>query len=85
LWGHSYEFDANKNWNIIEEFARYIGGKDDVWYATNGEIYDYCEAFKRLRFSVDGNTVYNPSAIDVFIFNYGKEIVIPAGKTVCIQ
>ena len=35
LWGHSYEFPRDNNWNVIEEFASYIGGREDeIWYAT---------------------------------------------------
>lgn len=25
LWGHSYEFDNDNNWEVIEKFAEYIG------------------------------------------------------------
>lgn len=85
LWGHSYEFDRNNNWSVIEEFCKKIGGKDDIWYATNGEIYDYTLAFQRLVFSVDLSYVENPSAIDVYINVLNKEIVVPAGKTVEIK
>ena len=84
LWGHSYEFDNNDNWNVIEEFAEYVGNRTDIWYATNGEIYEYLQACERLEFSIDGNFVYNPSAIDVYI-DLGKETVVPAGKTVKIK
>ncbi len=38
LWGHSYEFDNDNTWDRIEEFAKKIGNREDVWYATNGEI-----------------------------------------------
>ncbi len=83
LWGHSYEFDGNGNWNVIEEFAKKIGGREDVWYATNGEIVRYVEAFKALRFSADGKRAYNPTAIDVYYRTTAdKKVVIPAGKTV---
>lgn len=41
LWGHSYEFDNNDNWDVIENLAEYIGGREDIWYATNIEIYNY--------------------------------------------
>ena len=41
LWGHSYEFDENDNRDVIEKFAEFVGGRDDIWYATNIEIYDY--------------------------------------------
>ena len=85
LWGHSYEFDRDDNWSLIEEFCQKIGGKNDIWYATNGEIYDYTEAFKRLVFSVDLSYVYNPSAIDVYVNVLGEELIVPAGKTVEIK
>ena len=62
LWGHSYEFEANGNWDRIEAFAEYTGGKDDIWYATNLEIYDYTEAYKQLIISADGTRLYNPTA-----------------------
>ncbi|MBR1867849.1 MAG: polysaccharide deacetylase family protein, partial [Clostridia bacterium] len=49
LWGHSYEFPRDDNWSLIENFAKYIGKKDDIWYATNGELYDYVKAFDNLE------------------------------------
>ena len=38
LLGHSYEFNDNNNWEIIENFAKKVGNKDDLWYCTNGEV-----------------------------------------------
>lgn len=84
LWGHSYEFDNNDNWNVIEEFCAYIGGREDVWYATNGEIYDYVQAFDRLEFSADGELVYNPSAIDVYLDHLNGRFIVKAGQTVSL-
>lgn len=81
LWGHSYEFNDSDNWDIIERFGEYIGGREDIWYATNGEIYDYVRAFESLEFSADGKTVHNPTATDVYMC-YGENILIPAGETV---
>jgi hypothetical protein len=82
LWGHSYEFDDGNNWEIIEEFAKYVGRREEIWYATNGEIYEYVKAFESLSFSVAGTLVYNPSAIDVYIRYNGKNVLIPSGETV---
>lgn len=82
LWGHSYEFDDDNNWDKLEEFARITGGKEDVWYATNIEICDYTEAYKRLRFSLDGEQAYNPSAIDVWLEIRGKTYKIAPGASV---
>lgn len=67
LWGHSYEFEADDNWDVIERFAEYTGGKEDIWYATNIEIYDYIEAYNRLQWSADLSMVHNPSAISVWV------------------
>jgi peptidoglycan/xylan/chitin deacetylase (PgdA/CDA1 family) len=37
LWGHSYEFAVDNNWQVIEDFCRLVSGKDDIYYATNAE------------------------------------------------
>ncbi len=81
LWGHSYEFEEHDNWNVIEEFARLMAGRDDIWYATNIEIYDYQDAFKRLLFSMDGSIVQNPTAYELWFFLNGKEYSIKPGET----
>ena len=67
LWGHSYEFEADDNWNVIEDFCKYVGGKDDIWYATNIEIFEYIEAYKRLCWSADLSMVYNPTARSIWV------------------
>ena len=37
LWGHSYEFDTDDNWQVIEDFCRLVSGKEDIFYATNAQ------------------------------------------------
>lgn len=81
LWGHAHEFANDDNWHVLEEFAKCVGGREEIWYATNGEIYDYAKAFERLEFSVDGKYVYNPSARDVFFIALdGKYVCVKAGE-----
>lgn len=65
--GHSWEFDLQDNWQVIEEFCSFIGGRDDIWYATNIEIVDYLEAARKLKYSGDYQAVYNPSACSVWL------------------
>ena len=72
LWGHSYEFEEHDNWNVIEEFAAYTGSRDDIWYATNIQIYDYIQAYQRLEFSVNGRRVYNPTATELYFEEQGN-------------
>lgn len=38
LWGHSYEFEGEQNWERIERFCDMIAGKDDIFYGTNAEV-----------------------------------------------
>ena len=82
LWGHSYEFEADNNWEVMEQFAATVGGKADIWYATNIEIYDYCQAFGQMIFNTAMTLCVNPTARDLW-FVYGeKEVHVPAGETV---
>ena len=67
VWGHSYEFDNNDNWGVIEKFCEFMGGREDIWYATNIEIIDYMDAAKRLQFTADHSKVFNPSAVSVWL------------------
>ncbi|MEQ8198664.1 MAG: polysaccharide deacetylase family protein, partial [Clostridiaceae bacterium] len=82
LWGHSYEFEANNNWNVIEDFAAYVGNRDDIWYATNIEIYEYIEAYNRLVFSIGGKRVKNPSNRKIWFEYSGRIIEIEAGAMI---
>ncbi|MCL2415581.1 MAG: polysaccharide deacetylase family protein [Defluviitaleaceae bacterium] len=78
VWGHSYEFDEDNNWNLIEEFCKMMSGKNDIWYATNIEIVDYIKAVRGLKFTADQKTVLNQSMTDVWISVDGVDIKIAA-------
>lgn len=84
LWGHSNEFDRDNNWSVIENFAKYIGGRDNIWYATNIEIYDYVKAFERLHTSFDKRIIHNPSACDVWFEAGGEVHCVRAGETISL-
>jgi hypothetical protein len=85
LWGHTYEFDGGNNWEIIEKFAEKVGNRDDVWYANNMQIYKYVEAYRALEFSINGNFVYNPSALTVWFISDGITVKVEPGETVMIR
>ncbi len=82
MWGHSYEFDRDQSWDRMEAFCRKIGGREDIWYATNQEIVDYVTAMRRLSLAADRTYAYNPSALDVWILVENKPVCVPAGATV---
>lgn len=81
VWGHSYEFDMADNWRVMEEFASFMAGRSDIWYATNIELYTYIEAYRSLEYSVSGRLVKNPSAVEVYL-EWDKQLVrIESGGT----
>jgi len=81
LWGHSYEFDFHNNWDIIENFADKVSGREDIWYATNIEVYDYVKAYNGLLFNAEMTRVRNDSAIDVFFLYDSKMVEVKAGQS----
>lgn len=84
LWGHAYEFEANNNWHVIEEFAEKMGGHEDIWYATNIEICKYHLAYQRLECSADGSTIHNPTDIEIWIGRKGQATSIQPGETITL-
>ncbi len=38
IWGHSYEFDGDDSWRMIEEFCKFVSNREDIFYGTNKEI-----------------------------------------------
>ena len=83
LWGHSYEFDQDDNWDVIERFAQKTGDCEEIWYATNIEIFDYVQAYKRLEYSVDGKRVHNPTAVTLyFAINKVEDYKVEPGETI---
>ena len=82
VWGHSYEFDNDNNWDLMENFCEMVSGKENIWYATNIEIVDYMNALKALRFTADGSIVHNPSASPVWLsINNDKIVKVEGGET----
>ena len=82
VWGHAYEFEINQNWDRMEKFCEMVSGKDDVWYATNMEIYDYVQAYNALQFSAKGDRVKNPSALTVWFNADDKLVEVAPGQEI---
>lgn len=81
LWGHSYEFNNDNSWDRLEEFCKRAGNNEEIWYATNIEIHDYIEAYKSLKFNVDGTRVYNPSCQKVWFEVDAKIYCVNPGES----
>lgn len=84
LWGHTYEFRQQNNWDVIERFFEKTAHNPNIWYATNIEVYAYVTAWRSLVYSADATQVYNPSAIDVWLKAGNRTFAVPAGQTVSL-
>ena len=83
LWGHSYEFADQ--WELLERICRALGRKDEVWYATNGEIIDYISAFRALRRSANSKYVYNPTDLDLYVYVHRKNVLLKKGTITTLE
>jgi len=79
LWGHSYEFDENGSWHVLESLAAQAGAADDLWLATNGDIFDYVMAWRSLVCSVDGSLARNASCVTLWYRVDGELRSLSAG------
>ncbi len=77
VWGHSYEFDRQNNWEVIENFCKEMANRPDIWYATNGEIFGYLEACRQVRTTLDGSVLINPTATTIYLCVDGKQLTLP--------
>ena len=85
IWGHSYEFERNDNWELLEAICQKLSGKDEIWYATNLEIYNYVQAYNSLSFSADGHIIYNPTIYTIWFDIDGTLYNICSGETLRID
>ena len=80
VWGHAYEFDQKDEWDKIEGQLKRLGGRADVWYATNIQVFDYIAAFRALDTSADGTLLKNESATKLWVLDRGKVICLEPGQ-----
>ena len=90
MYGHSYEFNRDNNWNVLETFAAYMGGREEIWYATPGEVRSYTAAFEALERSADGHIIHNPTSQTLYAIIHGdpahegEKLLLEPGWTVAL-
>ena len=95
IWGHGFEFKTEEDWSRIEDICERLSRIEAVWFATNIEIYDYIQALRNLRYSIDNTLVLNSSSTDVWInvidpiadieYRYPVAVKIPSGQQVDLR
>ena len=79
VWGHTFEFDQQDNWYIVDDLFGKVAGREDIWYATNGEICNYHKKYEQLIFSQDGKKIYNPTDTTIWLEVDNVEMSIDSG------
>ncbi len=83
VWGHSWEYEGPGNkWAEVELFFKLLANNPSLQYTTQIDLVDYINAFHNLKFSVEKNMVYNPSARTVFFKMGSKVYNISSGSTI---
>ena len=60
-------------------FCKRATDSDDIWFATNMEIYEYTKAYESLQFNFDNTIVYNPSLYDIYFRDEEKDYMVKSG------
>ena len=81
LWGHAFEFVKEEDWALLDEIGKRVSASNDVWCATNTEIYDYVTAYAALVYSADNTTVYNPTLQTLWFERDGELYKVASGET----
>lgn len=84
MWGHTYEFERNNNWELLDKICEKLSFNKDIWYATNIEICNYIKSYNSLEFSADETIVYNPTVHKIWFNMDGNDYIIHSGETIRI-
>ncbi len=83
LWGNIGRFFRQifrENTPIILMLCQMTGNNDEIWYATNIELYEYITAQKQLVISADNKLVYNPTNVEIWFTDDDDEHSILPGQ-----
>ena len=79
---HAHDFENDNCWDRLEAFAERYGNRQDFYYATPTEIFDYADAMSAL--CVADGEIRNDSDTELYIELNGNKMVIPAHACVKI-
>lgn len=76
IWGHSFEFERQQNWEQMEALCEKLSGQNDVWYTTNMDYALYMTAARNLVFRADGNGVENLYKLPIYAKIDGEKVIL---------
>lgn len=85
IWGHSYEFIRDNNWQVMEDFCRKLSNHPDIWYATNIEIVRYLQAYRKASSSMDCTRFCNTSAVTLYLMVNNQKVKLAPGESLRVD
>jgi len=77
---HSHDFENASCWHVLEAFAQRFGNRrEDYWYATVGQVFDYEDAINAA--TVEDGIITNNSDIPIYLRCGGEYIILPSGES----
>ncbi len=83
IWGHSYEFTGDDNFDHMEEVCKLVCNHSDIWYATNKDIVIYLTDSKKVY--TENNMIINPSKSDVYIKYKGVNYIVKNNSKIKVK
>lgn len=81
--GHSYDFDAERNWDKMEELLAKVAEDSHVWFATHLELVRYLKAMKKAE--ITDKSIQNKSEIELWFDFDGNTIKVKSGEKILLE
>lgn len=83
VWGHSYEFENNNNWDVLRMLLEILKDDNDIAYLTNFEAFKYIIETKKLE--VNDRYIINNSDIDIYLIINGIEMICKPKEEILLE
>ena len=82
IWGHSFELDKDDmdRWQAMEKLCAFLAEREDIWYATNGEICEYVTAMRSV--TPKNGQLFNTSSQPLYIRRNGADVLLQPGDRI---
>ena len=81
--GHTYDFDAERNWDRMETLLAKVAADEHIWFATHLELVRYLKTMKMTE--VTDEYIQNNGSMDVWFDIHGNIHCIKPGEKVLLE
>jgi len=67
-------------WQAMEKLCAFLAEREDIWYATNGEICEYVTAMRSV--TPKNGQLFNTSSQPLYIRRNGADVLLQPGDRI---